>query len=174
MHSENLNVQKIMIPVGEFPSIREDEPIGSAVALILAHSSSDNLHLHYKELLVIDSHDQLVGMLDATSILKSFFPSILGISSNQVYVGKKQSYTDLSVLLEDHFRVECKRQTTLAVRKFMHKPHRSIDASTHILHALEIIVKDQERTLPVTENGILLGAVRVTDIFRALGSYCTM
>lgn len=174
MHSENLNVQKIMIPIGEYPSIREDEPIGNAVALILAHSSADNLHIHYNELLVIDSNDKLVGMLDATSILKSFFPSILGISSNQVYVGKEQSFTDLSVLLEDHFRVECKRQTAVAVSQYMHKPHRSIDASMHVLHALEIIVKDQERTLPVTENGVLLGAVRVTDIFRALGSYCTM
>lgn len=174
MHSENFNVQKFMIPVDEYPSIREDEPIGNAVALILAHSSSDNQHLHYKELLVIDINDQLVGMLDATSILKSFFPSILGDPTTQVYAGKKQSFTDLSVLLEDHFRVECKRQTALAVRQYMHKPHRSIDASMHILHALEIIVKDQERTLPVTENGILLGAVRVTDIFRALGSYCTM
>ncbi|MBM9511047.1 HPP family protein [Desulfogranum marinum] len=174
MHSKNLNVQKIMIPVDEYPSIREDEPIGNAVALILAHSSSDNRHLHYKELLVIDSDDQLVGMLDVASILRSFFPSILGNSTKQVFVGKKQSHTDLSILLEDHFRVECKRQTAVAVRQYMHKPHRSIDASMHILHALEIIIKDQERTLPVTENGILLGAVRVTDIFRALGSYCTM
>lgn len=174
MYSENFSVQQIMIPVDDYPSIREDESIGNAVALILAHSSSDNQHLHYKELLVIDSNDQLVGMLDATSILKSFFPSILGDSNTQVYVGKKQSHTDLSVLLEDHFRLECKRQTAVAIRQYMHKPHHSIDASMHILHALEIIVKDQERTLPVTKNGVLLGAVRVTDIFRALGSYCTM
>ena len=149
-------------------------PIGNGVAMILAHCSADNLHLHYDEILVIDSKDQLVGILDVTRILTSFFPSILGDYPDKGYVGKKQSFTDLSVLLEDHFRVECKRQTTVPVNQYMRKAHRSIDASMHILHALEIMIKDREKTLPVTNKGVLLGAVRLTDIFRVLGAYCTL
>ena len=168
------DVQKIMIPIDQYPCIRGDEPIGNGVALILEHSSADNQHLHYEELLVIDSKDQLVGMLNITSILSSFFPSLLGDSYQQVFVGKKQPFTDLSVLLEDNFRLECRRQASTPVNRYMRKPHRSIEGSMSLLHALEIMIKDHENTLPVTENGILLGAVRVTDIFRVLGSYCTI
>ena len=174
MQNDIPDVQRIMIPIDRYPCIRWDEPIANGVALILKHSSADNQHLHYEEMLVIDGNDQLVGMLNITSILSSFFPSILGDYSHQVYVGKKQSFTDLSVLLEEHFRVECKRQASTAVSKYMRKPHRSIDGSMSLLHALEIMIKDQENTLPVTEHGILLGAVRVADIFRVLGGYCTM
>lgn len=172
MHNDIPDVQKIMIPIDRYPCIRGSEPIGNGVALILAHSSADNQHLHYEELLVIDDNDQLVGMLNITTLLSSFFPSILGDSSLSVYVGKKQSFTDLSVLLEEHFRVECKRQAETAVSNYMRKPHRSVDGSMSLLHALEIMIKDQENTLPVTENGILLGAIRVADIFRVLGGYC--
>lgn len=174
MHNDIPDVQKIMIPIERYPCIRGDESIGNGVALILEHSSADNQHLHYEELLVIDSNDRLVGMLNTASILSSFFPSILGDTSHQVYVGKKQPFTDLSVLLEEHFRVECRRQASTLVSKYMRKPHRSIDGSMSLLHALEIMIKDQVNTLPVTENGLLLGAVRVADIFRVLGGYCTI
>ena len=174
MQNDIPDVQKIMIPIDRYPCIRGDEPIGNGVALILEHSSADNQHLHYEELLVIDGNDQLVGMLNTATILTSFFPSILGNYSHQIYVGKKQPFTDLSVLLEEHFRLECKRQSITAVNKYMRKPHRSIDGSMSLLHALEIMIRDQANTLPVTENGILLGAVRVADIFRVLGGYCTI
>lgn len=174
MYNDTPDVQKIMIPIDHYPCIRSDEPVGNGVALILEHSSADNQHLHYEELLVIDDNDRLVGMLNITGILASFFPSILGDSSLQSYVGKKQSFTDLSVLLEEHFRVECRRQATTSVNKYMRKLHRSIEGSMSLLHALEIMIKDQNNTLPVTEKGILLGVVRGGDIFRVLGSYCTM
>lgn len=168
------DVQKIMIPIDRYPCISADEPIGNGVALILEHSSADNQHLHYEELLVIDGNDQLVGMLNTTSILSSFFPSILGELSEKVYFGTKQPFTDLSVLLGDNFRVECRRQASTAISSYMRKPHQPIDGSMSLLHALEIMIKDHANTLPVTKNGILLGAVRVADIFRVLGSYCTL
>lgn len=168
------SVREIMIPIDAFPYIREDESIGNGVAMILQHSSSDNRHLHFEDLLVIDQNDKLAGMLSAAAILTGFFPSILGASTNRSYLGKKERFTDLSVLLEDNFRRECRRQATEKVRDYMRKPHRSIDASMHLLHVLEIMIKDKENTLPVTEKGVLLGAARLADIFRVLGSYCTL
>lgn len=174
MTNDKFNVQNIMIPIDEYPYIKADESVGNGVALILDHSSKDNMHLHYDDLIVIDNNEQLVGMLDTKSILKSFFPSVLGTHPNRVYVGKQQTFTDLSVLLEDHFRVECQRQAAETVGEHMRVPHRSVDGSMHVLHALEIMVKDDETTLPVTDKGILLGALRVSDIFRILGGYCSL
>lgn len=173
MNNENFDVQNTMIPIDEYPFITADEPIRNGLALILQHSSTDNMHLYYEDLIVIDNNEQLVGMLDAKSILKSIFPSLLGTPINRDYVGKQQTFTELSVLLEDHFRVACQRRADEPVIRHMRVPHRSIDASMHVLHALEVMIKDQETTLPVTEDGILLGAVRITDIFRILGAYCS-
>lgn len=167
-------VQHILIPMDRYPSIREDETISSGVAVLLQHSSSDNQHLHFEEILVINSKNQLAGLLTVKDILTSFFPSILGFTSDSTYSGKKVMFTDLSVLLEDHFRRECKGQATQKVKQYMRKPHRSIDASMHVLHVLEIMIKEHEKTLPVTDNNVLLGAVRMNDIFKVLGTYCTL
>lgn len=175
MENNNISfVREIFIPLEQYPHLMEDEPIGNAVALLLQHGSADGRHLHYDELFVTNSDNQLVGHILLHDILTSFFPSILGTPKTSVFAGKKEHFTDLSILLEDSFRRECRRQAAHTVNQFMTKPHRSIDGSMHLLHALEIMIKDGETTLPVTEDTTLVGAVRIQDIFRILGTYCTI
>ena len=70
-------VRQILIPLDQYPHLHEDKPIGDAVALLLQNTSSDGRHLHYDELLVIDSDSRLVGHIFIRDILTSFFPSIL-------------------------------------------------------------------------------------------------
>lgn len=167
-------VSQILIPLDQYPHLLENEPIGSAVTLLLENGSADGRHLYYDEILVINGNSQLVGHILVKDILTSFFPSILGTATSGIYEGKKEHFTDLSILLEDSFRRECRRQAAHTVKMHMTKPHRSVDGSMSLLHALEIMVKDGESTLPVTENNVLTGAIRMQDIFRVLGSYCTI
>lgn len=174
MNNEMRTIRDIVIPLDQYPHIRNDEPIGNGVAKLLQHCSADGRHLHYEKLLVINSSNQLVGHLSVKDILTSFFPSILAPGATSVYVGKKERYTDLSILLEDSFRKECRRQATHTVGEYMTAAHKSIDGNMSLFHALEIMVKDGESTLPVTENKKLLGAIRITDIFRVLGTHCTL
>lgn len=174
MNNEISVVREILIPLDQYPHLRDDEPIGNAVAMLLNNVSADGRHLHFDEVLVIDTGNRLAGHISVLDILTSFFPSILSTSTSGVFAGKKEHFTDLSILLEGSFRRECRRQATHTVAQHMTEPHRSIDSAMHPLHALEIMVKDGETTLPVTENDVLLGAVRMADIFRVLGTYCTI
>lgn len=167
-------VHEVLIPLDIYPHLSQDEPIGNAVAKLLENGSADGRHLHFNEIFVVDNDNKLVGRISVQDILTSFFPSILSTSTSGVYEGKQELFTDLSILLEDSFRRECRRQAAHTVGKHMTKVHRSIDGSMHILHALEIMVKDGDATLPVTEDDVLIGAVRMEDIFRVLGTYCTI
>lgn len=167
-------VREIYIPLEQYPHLQEDEPIGNGVALLLQNSSDDNRHLHYDEIFVTDGNSKLMGHISVSDILTSFFPSILATETKSIYSGKKELFTDLSILLEDSFQRECRRQAVLTVKKYMTPPHRSVDGSMHLLHALEIMIKDRVTTLPVTIDGKLAGAVRLQDIFRILGTYCTI
>lgn len=167
-------VREILIPLDQYPHLHQDEPIGDAVALLLQNGSEDGRHLYYDEILVTGSDGRLVGHILVKDILTSFFPSILSTSTAGIYEGKKEHFTDLSILLEDSFRRECRRQAAHTVKMHMTTPHRSVDGSMTLLHALEIMIKDGETTLPVTENNILAGAVRMQDIFKVLGTYCTI
>lgn len=174
MSPDNLTVREVAIMLDRYPHLHESEPIGDGVAQLLQRRSADGLHLHYEELLVINENQQLVGHLSVQNILSSFFPSILTPNPVTTYVGKKERYTDLSILVEDSFQKECRRQATKVVRDYMSKPRRTIDSGMHPLHALEIMIKENVNSLPVVETEKLLGAVRITDIFRVLGTYCTL
>lgn len=174
MNNEISAVSEILIPLDQYPHLRNDEPIGNAVAMLLANVSADGRHLLFDEVLVIDDDGRLAGQISIQNILTSFFPSILSTTASGVFAGKQEHFTDLSILLEGSFRRECRRQAAHTVAQHMTGAHRSIDGAMHPLHALEIMVKDGVTTLPVTENEVLLGAVRMTDIFRVLGTYCTI
>ena len=174
MSPDKMMVREIAITLDRYPHLRESEPIGDGVAQLLQRRSADGLHLHYDELLVIDEQQCLVGHLSVQNILSSFFPSILTPNPVTTYVGKKELYTDLSILLEDTFQKECRRQATKVVRDYMSKPRRTIDGTMHPLHALEIMVAGNVNSLPVVEQEKLIGAIRISDIFRVLGTYCTL
>lgn len=174
MVTDIASVGEIVIPLDRYPHLYEDEPVGEGVAQLLRHISADGIHLHYDELLIINKSMQLVGHLTVQNILSSFFPSLLPTKPVSAYAGKKEQYTDLSILFEKSFRQECRRQAEKVVRDYMTKPRRTIAPSWHPLHALEVMIKENLGSLPVVEDAILIGAVRITDIFRILGTYCTL
>lgn len=174
MFNDIQTAREIITPLEQYPHIRKNESVSDAVAQLLGHCSTDGLCMYYDELLVVDDSQRLVGRLSIRDILTSFFPSILAPEPAGIFGGKKASFTDLSILFEDRFRRECRRQATHTVGEFMSKAHEPIDADMHPLHILEIMMKDGVNTLPVNEQAVLLGVVRMTDIFRILATYCTV
>ena len=100
--------------------------------------------------------------------------ALFATGGKQIFAGKKEKFSDLAILMEDSFQAECKRQGALPVRDFMAPPLKSIKAGMHPLHAAEILMTENETCLPVVEEGILIGVVRLIDIFRALASSCSL
>lgn len=174
MIQELASIRDIIIPLNQYPHIREDEPIGDGVERLLEYGSTDNGSVNYDELFVINEDLILVGRLTIRDILTSFFPSVLSPGNHKIFSGKKPNLTDLSILVEDGFVKECRRQAAHTVGEYMTAPHKPIALSLHPLHALEIMVKDDNNTLPVSVDNVLQGAVRMNDIFRVLASYCSL
>jgi CBS-domain-containing membrane protein len=165
---------EILIPLAQYPCVQKSEPISNCVSQLLEKSSSDGRHLHFEGLLVIDSTQTLVGHISLTDILKSLFPSILTSEEPKIFAGKKQKYTDLSILLEDNFGKECRHLATVTAGQCMKTAPPTIAAGMHLLHALEIMVSNGHTFLPVSENGILTGVVRLSDLFKQLCGYCSI
>jgi CBS domain-containing protein len=165
---------EIIIPLAQYPCVQKSDPISNCVSQLLEKSSSDGKHLHFDGLLVIDSTNTLVGYISFTDILKSLIPSILTMEDPKIFAGKKQLYTDLSILLEDNFGKECRHLSTVTAGQCMKKAPPVITADTHLLHALELMVSNGQTILPVSENGILIGVVRLSDLFKELCGYCTV
>ena len=169
----NTTVKDLIIPLEQFPHVQSEAPVHEAVGLLFSHVNGTG-RLQYDELLVINADNQYVGRLTVRSILTCYFPSLFATGDKQIFAGKQAKFTDLAILMEDSFQGECKRQGALPVRDFMAPPLKSIKAGMHPLHAAEIMMTENETCLPVVEDGILIGLVRLIDLFRTLASSCSL
>ena len=169
----NTTVKDLIIPLEQFPHVQSEAPVHEAVGLLFSHVNG-NGRLQYDELLVINADNQYVGRLTVRGILTCYFPTLFTTGDKQIFAGKQAKFTDLAILMEDSFQGECKRQGGLPVREFMAPPLKSIKAGMHPLHAAEIMIEENETCLPVVEDGILIGLVRLIDLFRTLASSCSL
>ena len=169
----NTTVKDLIIPLEQFPHVQSEAPVHEAVGLLFSHVNG-NGRLQYDELLVISADNQYVGRLTVRGILTCYFPTLFTTGDKQIFAGKQAKFTDLAILMEDSFQGECKRQGALPVRDFMAPPLKSIKAGMHPLHAAEIMMTENETCLPVVEDGILIGLVRLIDIFHTLAGSCSL
>ena len=169
----NTTVKDILIPLEQFPHVQSEAPVHEAVGLLFSHPNGHG-RLQYDELLVISADNRLVGRLTLRGILTCYFPTLFAGDQQPIFAGKQAKFTDLAILLEDSFQTECKRQGALPVADYMAPPLKSVKAGMHPLHAAEILMTENETCLPVVEEGILIGVVRLIDIFRALASSCSL
>lgn len=169
----NTTVKDLIIPLEQFPHVQSEAPVHEAVGLLFSHVNG-NGRLQYDELLVISADNQYVGRLTVRGILTCYFPALFATGDKQIFAGKKEKFSDLAILMEDSFQAECKRQGALPVRDFMAPPLKSIKANLHPLHAAEIMMTENETCLPVVEDGILIGLVRLIDIFHTLAGSCSL
>ena len=169
----NTTVKDLIIPLEQFPHVQSEAPVHEAVGLLFSHVNGTG-RLQYDELLVISADNQYVGRLTVRGILTCYFPTLFATGGKQIFAGKKEKFSDLAILMEDSFQTECKRQGALPVADYMAPPLKSVKAGMHPLHAAEILMTENETCLPVVEEGILIGVVRLIDIFRALASSCSL
>ena len=167
-------VKEIVVPLEQFPHIKSEAAVHEAVAQLFSHTESGTGKLLFDELIVINAEDQYIGRLTIQGILTCFFPSLFDAQKKAVFAGKNEKYTDLAILMEDSFQAECRRQGTLPVSNYMIPPHKSVKANMHPLHAAEIMMMEGEGCLPVVEDQVLIGVVRLIDIFRVLASSCSL
>ena len=174
MNKETPVIRDLIVPLDNFPHLGSEQSIHDAVAQLFSHTVNGGDNLLYDELLIINKDSQYVGRLTIKGILTCFFPTLFAGGQKNIFVGKKEKFTDLAILLEDSFQGECKRQGALPVSQFMVPPLKSIKADMHPLHAAEIMMAENQTCLPVVEDQALIGVVRLIDIFRTLASSCAL
>jgi CBS domain-containing protein len=166
-------VREVFVPLEAYPYVRRDEPISKAISHLLSRISADGGHLHFDDMFVIDDEGRLIGTLPIRNILEKFFSSVLRPSSSCYFFDDCRYFGDMVVVVDEWFKSECHRLSEVTVEQYMSLYTVSVDASMHVIQALGIMLKNEKNVLPVTEDNVLRGAVRMEDIFKILGAYCT-
>lgn len=107
---------------------------------------------------VLDAERRVVGILSITDILNTFSPDFLPILSNVDFI---KDYGALDISIKD-----VKELAKLKVADVMTKEVVTIDKEGDLVVAISLMKKHGFHTLPVLEDGKLIGMVSNIDICR--------
>jgi CBS-domain-containing membrane protein len=164
-------VREIMIPVDQYPSVRDRATLREAITVIeSAQLEVDDRMSLPRVLLVFDEIRVLVGYLRRRDIMRGLEPKFL-VSQPLEYRKKLFDIAvdpNLSELPYDRVVKGLREQANRPVSDVMCPIETIIDADDHIMKAVYEMVSLDLALIPVVEQQRLVGVIRSVDVFHEL------
>jgi predicted transcriptional regulator len=164
-------IREIMIPVTQYPSVRDNATLRDAIAVIRGAELEVDLKRSLpRVILVFDGIDVLVGYIRRRDIMRGLEPNFL-VSQPLEY---RQKLFDVSVdpnlseLTHDRVVKGIQSQADRPVSDVMRPLEATINADDHVMKAVYEMVSLNVSLIPVLHEGQLVGVVRSVDVFREL------
>ncbi|MGM0453346.1 MAG: CBS domain-containing protein [Thermodesulfobacteriota bacterium] len=171
-------VKDIMVPLEEYATIHQDASLFDAVlALEKAQSEYCEPEAQYKHraILVYNDRKKVIGKLSQLDILRSLEPKYRHAADNDGRImasGFSQEFLRSMVkqfALWDKPLVDiCKKATSRKAKDCMYVPDPGeyVNADDSMDMAMHQLVIGQHQSLLVTNNGDIVGILRLTDVFK--------
>ena len=170
MSTENQTVRDIMLPLSAFPCLKESGTVQEAIQQLRSFCPIGSTGpCGFSELMVVDDKGGLIGRVSQQGILKILFSTLLDTTDIKSFEGKTAEYSDLTTLLNGVMIKEGVNHLNSPLTKVIEKGIRVLPATTELVHAMAIMVICKETVLPVEENGKLVGVLKLSEVFGALG-----
>ena len=164
-------VREVMIPLERYPSVRADDTLRQAVAIIEeAWIEVDGRRSLPRILLVLGTRGELVGILRRRDIMRGLEPRFL-VSQRMEYRNKMFDVAvdpNLSELPFDRAVKAIREQAGRPVREVMLPVAATVDPDDHIMKAVYEMVSLNQSLIPVVREGRVLGVIRSVDVFHEL------
>ena len=164
-------VQEVMIPVEQYPSVRDNATLREAIAKIEeAQLEVERRKSLPRVLLVFDEINVLVGTVRRRDIMRGLEPKYL-LSKPLEY--KKKLFDidvdpNLAELSYDRVVRGIREQADRPVSDVMNPIEAILDADDHVMKAVQAMVALDVNLIPVLQDGQLVGVVRSVDVFHDL------
>jgi CBS domain-containing protein len=146
-------VRDVMIPLEDYPHIPQWFTLRQAVAIVRESAIKYAGVFKPRAVLVFNKDHHLVGILTLRDLVKGLKPDFLK--------GAPRFAADLDDWLGPGLKKEAERPVSEA----MEPVRASVQANDSLVKALSLIVKENVGTMPVMENGQVVGMVRLTELF---------
>ena len=154
-------VRDLMVPLDNFPHVKGNASLREAFAKLHAASGSSEL---FRNILVLDEKDQLIGTLGLKNVLHAMLPEYLRHGSTH-YQGSTQDLTALSVLWQEDCVENCRQTHKILAKDHVSPIALTIDADEPITKAAFLFATTPVNILPVSEGKKLIGVIRLVDVF---------
>jgi predicted transcriptional regulator len=164
-------VREVMVPVDQYPSVRDTATLREAIAVInAAQLDMEGRVSQPRLLLVFDAIDVLVGYARRRDIMRGLEPQFL---VNQPLEYRKMNFAvptdpNLSELPFDRTVSRIKLQATRPVSDVMLPIPTTINADDHLMKAIHEMVTMNLYLIPVIHEKQLVGVVRSVDMIHEL------
>ncbi len=173
MNKETSTIRDLIIPLEHYPHLNENQTLQEAIEVFMSFKTDHLEHLRYALLLVVNDENQLVGKLSMVNIIHGLAPRLLEATSVTKFEGKGAEFPNLAFLYEDRTFAECGDNRQNPVKPLIQPIIFSIPADTPILKALVMMNHRNDFNVPVTDNGSIIGILRLEEIFTAMcNTYC--
>ena len=161
------DVKQLMIPLAEYPHIREDAALRDAFAVI--EEGLEKKGMRFRHVLVLDETNRLLGLLGLRDILRGVFPEFLratlpGQSRAEMVLPQ---YSALATLWQDTFHEHCREQMQKPVGPHVVPVAATVSPEDPVTKAAYLMVFTDASMLPVVDDGKVVGVIRLIDVFNA-------
>lgn len=169
--SEMKTIGEIMVPLEQYPSVRDNATLKEAIAVI----ESAQIEMGQRKslprgLLVFDEIGVFVGYVRRRDIMRGLEPRFL-VSRPLDYRKKLFDVPidpNLSEVSYDHLVKGIREQSNLPVSDVMRPIEAMLDADDHLMKAVYEMVSLDVSPIPVLKDGKVVGVVRTVDVFHEL------
>lgn len=142
-----------MTPVDNYPTILETESVAKAFNGLRDFSISP--WVGNKTIVVVNSEDEAVGLLTVKSLLRA-----IDLDDPVMAMELQGEYWS------DYFAWHKKKWANLPVSEVMRPLNKGIDVDTPLLTAAKEFIERDVNTMPVTQDGKVVGLVNVYHLCR--------
>jgi CBS domain-containing protein len=155
-------IRDIYHPLAEYPHIRDTAILQDAFAVLHGAYSTGK---RFRHLLVLDAHDQLVGVLGIRDLLRGVFPDYLRTGEHSHFAGAQPDVPGLTLIWQETCATQCKEAAKKPIKGFMGAVPDTVKLNDPITLAAYLMVIHNTSMLPVVDDNRVVGVVRVIDVF---------
>lgn len=154
-------VNDIMIPLRSYMVISKSCKIEDAVKVLYrAYSQRTKGSAGHRSVIVCDDYGNPLGLITFRSVLQALEP----------FFAKAQNLS-VPVFWEGLFSERCRSEAAKCVEEIMHPISViTLDANDTLIKAAHAMIKHKLGTLPVKKNNLIVGMVRVNEVFEEVYS----
>ena len=155
-------ISDILVPLAEYPHLRDTATLRDAFAALHAGYASGK---RFRHILVLNNKDQLVGILGIRDILRGMFPDYLQTHGSTRFQDPVPDFPALTLVWADTCQTQCPVAADKQVHDFMDKVPGKVGINDPITKAAYLLVIHDISMLPVVDGEKLVGVVRMIDVF---------
>lgn len=176
---EPTRVRDLMVPLGQYASIREDATLYDAVvALEDARNKHEGGAYPYRAVLVCDKTGRVIGKLSLLDLLRSLEPKYgeMGDLRKVSGHGLSAEFLRSTISAYDLWKTPlddlCRKAAEMNVGVVIKSPLEGefIDADASLNKGIHQLIMGRHQSLLVTHEGEIVGIFRLTDIFVEVGN----